>query len=251
MKISGLIIAFNEGKNIYNCVEAMLRVCEEVIVIDSYSDDNTVALAQKAGARVIQQAFLGDGPQRSFGLPFCKNNWILNLDADEFLEQDTYQFLKKGNWINQRYDAYNFRIINHLGKKRIKHSGWYPDYTCRFFNKESAKPSSSIVHQRIKAKNIKNTNYHVLHYGWASYAHIIAKKNQYTTWQAEQLFEQGKRVHFLSPITHGLTAFFKAYFLKKGILYGIEGLSFSLIQSFFSYIKYLKLLQMQHQTASS
>jgi SNF family Na+-dependent transporter len=107
------------------------------------------------------------------------------------------------------------------------------------------------VHQRIKAKNIKNTNYHILHYGWASYAHIITKKNQYTTWQAEQLFEQGKRVHFLSPITHGLTAFFKAYFLKKGILYGIEGLSFSLIQSFFSYIKYLKLLQMQHQTASS
>lgn len=251
MNISGLVIAFNEEKSIFSCVEAMLKLCEEVIVIDSFSSDNTVALAQKAGAKVIQQTFLGDGPQRAFGLPFCKNNWILNLDADEFLDEDTFKFLIEKEYVNQPYDAYNFRMINHLGKKRIVHSGWYPDYTCRFFNKETAQPSSSKVHQRIVAKNLKNTNLHVLHFGWQSYAHIIAKKNQYTTWQAEQLFEQCKKANVLSPVTHGLSAFFKAYILKKGILYGVEGLSFSLIQSFFSYTKYLKLLFLQNQTATS
>ncbi|MEX0997674.1 MAG: glycosyltransferase family 2 protein [Flavobacteriaceae bacterium] len=251
MNISGLIITFNEEKHIYDCVKAMLKICEEVIVIDSNSSDNTVALAKKAGARVYLQPFLGDGPQRKFGLQYCKNNWILNLDADEFLDADAFQFLEKRLFVDQPYDAYNFRMINHLGNKRIKHSGWYPDYTCRFFNKETAQPSNSKVHQRIEAKNLYNTNYHILHYGWESYAHIIAKKNQYTTWQAEQLYNHGKRAHAISPITHGITAFFKAYFLKKGIFYGIEGLSFSIIQSFFSYTKYIKLLHLQNQTATS
>ena len=106
MNISGLIITFNEEKNIKKCVEEMLIVCDEVIVIDSNSKDNTVEIASEAGAKVFSQAYLGDGPQRIFGLQYCKNEWILNLDADEYLDKDSIEFLKKGEFFNQANDAY-------------------------------------------------------------------------------------------------------------------------------------------------
>lgn len=245
MNISGLVITYNEERFIGKCIQELFKLCDEVIIIDSFSSDKTVEIAESFGAIVIKQEFLGDGPQRVFGLQFCKNDWILNLDADEFLCKDAYDFILSKQFVNDSYDSYNFRILNHLGKKLIKHSGWYPDATCRFFNKNTAQPSDSKVHQRIISKNLKQTNLHINHYGWDSYAGLIAKKNTYTTWQAEQMKDKNIKVNSLSPIVHGLTTFIKCYFFKRGIFNGIEGLTFSLIQSFFSYIKYVKVLELK------
>ena len=93
MNISGLVITFNEEKNIGKCIDALFKVCNEVIIVDSMSSDQTVAIAESKGAKVVSQSFLGDGPQRTHGLPFCKNDWILNLDADEFLDQAAEKFI--------------------------------------------------------------------------------------------------------------------------------------------------------------
>ena len=84
MAISGLVITYNEEKMIGKCIDALFQVCDEVIIVDSMSSDKTVEIAKAKGAVVISQSFLGDGPQRTHGLQFCKNDWILNLDADEF-----------------------------------------------------------------------------------------------------------------------------------------------------------------------
>ena len=93
MEISGLVITFNEEKNIGKCIDALLKVCDEVIVVDSFSKDRTVEIAKEKGAIVIQQSFLGDGPQRTHGLPYCKIDFILNVDADEFLDRDAEGFI--------------------------------------------------------------------------------------------------------------------------------------------------------------
>ena len=95
MAISGLVITFNEEKNIGKCIDALFKVCNEVIVVDSLSSDNTVKIAEEKGAKVISQKFLGDGPQRTHWLPYCTNDWILNLDADEFLDTDATEFILK------------------------------------------------------------------------------------------------------------------------------------------------------------
>lgn len=245
MAISGLVITFNEEKMIGKCIDALFKVCDEVIIVDSLSKDKTVEIAKEKGAIVISQAFLGDGPQRTHGLPYCKNDWILNLDADEFLDVDAEDFIIKGKYIQEEYDAFSFRVKNFLGDKLIDFAGWYPDNKVRFFNKKTAQPSPSIVHQKIITQNEKKVSVHILHYGWDSYDQIIAKKNQYSGWHAQQLFDQGKRVGFFKPILNGLVAFFRCYLLKKGIFNGIDGLSISLIQGFFSYMKYVKLLKLQ------
>lgn len=245
MKISGLIITFNEEKNIGKCIDALFKVCDEVIVVDSFSKDKTVEIAKEKGAIVIEQSFLGDGPQRSHGLPYCKNDWILNLDADEFLDKDAEDFILNKKYLEGDYDAFSFRVKNYLADKLIDFSGWYPDHKVRFFNKKTAHPSNSIVHQSIITQRYKKVPVHILHYGWESLEQIISKKNQYSTWHAQQLFDQGVRITFFKPFLNGTVAFVRCYFFKKGIFNGIDGMTIAMIQSFFSYMKYAKLLKLQ------
>lgn len=251
MGISGLVITFNEEKYIGKCIEGLQKVCDEVIIIDSNSTDNTVSIAESLGARVINQDFLGDGPQRIFGLQFCTNDWILNLDADEFLDTDCHAFFENKEYLNKPYDAYAFRIRNFLKYKEINFAEWYPDYSCRFFNKTTAGPSSHVVHQRVVATKMFMSKMHLLHYAWNDFRELIAKKNLYTEWQVEEFVKKGKKISSFTPILHGTTAFFKAYFLKKGIFHGVDGVTFSLIQSFFSYMKYAKFLEVQRNKNNS
>jgi len=247
MAISGLVITFNEEKNIGKCIDALFKVCDEVIIVDSLSKDRTVEIALEKGAKVISQAFLGDGPQRTHGLPHCKNDWILNLDADEFLDKDAEEFILKGKYIQDEYDAFSFRVKNFLGDKLIDFAGWYPDHKVRFFNKKTAHPSDSKVHQKIITQNEKKVAVHILHYGWDSFDQIVAKKNQYSTWHAQQLFDQGRRVTAFKPFVNGTIAFVRCYFFKKGFLNGIDGLTISMIQGFFSHMKYAKLIKLQKE----
>lgn len=247
MKISGLVITFNEEKNIGKCIDALFKVCDEVIIVDSLSKDKTVEIAKAKGAIVIDQSFLGDGPQRTHGLPYCKNDWILNLDADEFLDTDATEFILKEKYLQGGYDAFSFRVKNFLGDKLIDFSGWYPDHKVRFFNKTTAHPSDSKVHQKIITTNEKKVAVHILHYGWDSLDQIIAKKNQYSGWHAQQLYDQGKRVNAFKPVLNGLVSFIRCYFFKKGFLNGVDGLSIAGIQAFFSYMKYAKLIKLQNK----
>ncbi|MGL5111134.1 MAG: glycosyltransferase family 2 protein [Flavobacterium sp.] len=245
MNISGLVITFNEEKNIGKCIDALFLVCDEVLVVDSFSKDKTVEIAKQKGAIVVEQSYLGDGPQRTYGLPFCKNDWILNLDADEILDTDARDFILNKKYLEGNYDAFSFRVKNFLADKLIDFSGWYPDSKVRFFNKQTAHPSDSKVHQKIITQREKKVSVHILHYGWDSLAQIISKKNQYSSWHAQQLCEQGKRVNSFKPVLNGLVAFIRCYFFKKGVFNGIDGLSIALIQAFFSYVKYAKLIKLQ------
>jgi glycosyltransferase involved in cell wall biosynthesis len=249
MAISGLVITYNEENTIGKCIEALFKVCDEVIIVDSLSKDKTVEIAKEKGAIVVSQPFLGDGPQRTHGLPYCKNDWILNLDADEFLDTDAEYFILNGKYLVGDFDAFSFRVKNFLDEKLIDFAGWYPDHKVRFFNKQTAAPSESIVHQKIIATNEKRVAVHILHYGWQSLDQIISKKNQYSGWHAQQLFDQGKRINAFKPVLNGLVAFIRCYFFKKGFLNGLDGLSISIIQGFFSYMKYAKLIKIQKKNS--
>lgn len=245
MEISGLVIAYNEEKNIGKCIDALFRICDEVIVIDSLSADNTVKIAEEKGARVISQAFLGDGPQRIHGLQYCKNDWILNLDADEILAEDAENFILSGKYKNESFDVFTFRLYNYLGGKKIDFAGWYPDKTARFFNKKTASPSKDRVHQKVSGNHKAHLKVHIHHYAWDSFEQFISKKNLYSTWHAQQLYDQGKRISGFKPVLNGTVSFVRCYFFKKGFLNGLDGFTFSMMQASFSYMKYAKLIKLQ------
>lgn len=134
-----------------------------------------------------------------------------------------------------------------MGDKLIDFSGWYPDSKVRFFNKKTAKPSNDMAHQYIITSKKKKVDVHILHYGWANYAQIIAKKNQYSSYNAQELYDAGRRVSVFKPVLNGTVAFVRCYLFKKGILNGIDGLAMAGIQGFFSFMKYTKLIALQRK----
>lgn len=243
MNISGLVITLNEEKNIRGCVNSLFKICDEVIVIDSNSIDKTVAIAQNLGAKVYTQPFMGDGPQRSFGIKYCKNDWILNLDADERLDDDLIEQIQSLDCSHSFYDAYEFKRKNILHGKWIRVAGWYPNYVKRLFNKNKTDFSSVRIHTKITSKKFKRINGHIVHYSFENYEDMLKTLNKYSTWQAEILFRQHKKTSSLAPFVHFFVAFIKHYFIQLGFTAGIDGLTISILNALGSYFKYAKLLE--------
>jgi glycosyltransferase involved in cell wall biosynthesis len=246
MKISGLIITLNEEKNIEKCIRSMLLVCDDIVVVDSLSNDKTKEISENLGALVVSQKYLGDGPQRSYGLSYCKHKWVLNLDADERVDLDLAETIKSINLDDIKFNSYEFRRKNIFHNKWIKTSGWYPDYIRRLFDKTQVDFSPLWTHTRIQSNKVKKIkNGHVVHYTSENYQEIISITNQYSSRRAEEWYTNGKKVLIIEPFLHGITAFLKAYLIKRGFMGGIDGFNISLFKGLGSYLKYMKLYELQ------
>lgn len=117
LPISGLVITFNEEANIRDSILSLKTVCDDIVVVDSCFQDNTVEIAKSLGATVLIQPFLGDGPQCIFGLPHCQHPWVLNLDADERLEDDAIVAIKQLSLGQDGVDVYELRRNNYIGDR--------------------------------------------------------------------------------------------------------------------------------------
>lgn len=237
--ISGLVITFNEEKNIENCIKSLQCVCDDIVIVDSLSSDNTVALAKQLGATVVEQKFLGDGPQRSAGLPYCKHDWILNLDADERLEDDCIKVIKTLDFNKSTTDVYELRRHNYIGDKLTLYAGQYPDYVARLFNKKTANFSNKQTHTKVQGLCHKRLNAHITHYSYSDYADLFARQCKYATQTGRELGESSHPISPVSPVIHGTWSFFRHYFLKKGFLAGHLGLNISMAKSMGSFLKYV------------
>lgn len=243
--ISGLVITYNEATHIRACLESLLKVCDDVVVVDSLSTDGTADIAQEMGATVRAQPFLGYGPQKNFGLPFCRHVWVLSLDADERLDADAIADIRSLDLDNSAHDAYEFRRKNLFHGKWIKCTSWYPDHVRRLFNRDKARFSDLQCHEKVETGNSKQLASHIIHYSYRDYQHMLHKLNQYSSQYAEDNVDRKKPVSAWSPPLHGLFAFLKNYFLKRGFLCGFDGFTISLLNALGSYMKYAKLLEKQ------
>lgn len=249
-RISGLIITFNEEQNIRDCILSLYSVCDDVVVVDSCSTDKTVEIAQSLGATVLIQPFLGDGPQRIHGLPHCNHEWILNLDADERLEQDSIHAIQSLNLCENNVDVYEFKRNNFIGTHITHHAGQYPDYVARLFNKITANFSPVRAHTRVKGTKHKLLGCHIKHFSYKNWSDLFSRQCKYATWGAEELAKRGKKLSSLSPFTHGFWSFFRHYFLKCGYLAGLDGLTISVAKAIGAYLKYAHAIEIMRGVES-
>ena len=119
-KITGTIITLNNESLIKDCIFSLKEICDEIIVVDSLSDDATVAIAEELGARVYLQDFLGDGPQKILAASYSSNDWVFSLDADERLDNDSISYVKNLDLNSTDFKAFSFKRRNYCGKKWIK-----------------------------------------------------------------------------------------------------------------------------------
>jgi len=238
--LSVVLIAFNEGHHIAKCLKAAQEVADEILVIDSGSTDNTVEVCKAHGARVIVHPWSGYSAQKNFGNDQASFDWILSLDADEVLNERLIQSILK--WKRMPQSACFKRMTNYCGTF-IKHGGWYPDIKVRLFNKQETNWEGTI-HEVLRGLSKENTlllEGDCLHYSYYTVEQHYAQAEKFTTIQAEDLFQQGKKSPWYKRVFSPISKFIVDYFFRFGFLDGKAGFTVARISAYATHLKYKKI----------
>jgi glycosyltransferase involved in cell wall biosynthesis len=238
-RLSAILITKNEAANIVDCLSS-LAFCDEIVVVDSGSEDGTVSLARAKGARVSYKAWQGFGAQKAYALSLATGDWVLSIDADERVPQKLAEEIKAAI-VRGDADGYEIpRSSSFLGRT-IRHSGWSPDYVLRLFRRGRARFSEDIVHERVICDGrVVRLKEPLVHHPVRRLEDALARMDRYSTLTAEQIAASNRRVTFLSGIFHGWWAFLRAYIFRAGFLDGREGFLLAVAIAEGSYYRYMK-----------
>ncbi len=250
--LSVFIIAKNEADRILPAIEAVKYFADEILVIDSGSTDGTCELSLKAGAKVMFNEWKGYGQQKIFGEEQCKNKWILNIDADEILTKEVGEeiinLFESGQ--NQGFHGFRIKIVNKFFFEKKPHKWAYYYNQLRLYNKDFGGFKNSSIHDSVemKGENIKIGQLRniISHQSFRSFSHWIEKINYYSTMQAQDALKKNKKVSALKIIITPFLTFFKAYFIRRYFIYGLNGIIYSLI---FAFSRLTKLIKIRELTA--
>lgn len=240
--ITATIITLNEKKHIREIILNVQKICNEVIVVDSFSNDETCTIARELGAKVIEQKYLGDGGQKAYCEQFASNEWILSIDADERMEDEALVFLENFDYEDGKYDAYSFRRKSFIGTKFIKQ--WYPDRVVRLYNKSKCGYNTKGEHGKVETDNFKDLDIDMLHYSFENFGVLVSKADRFAVNLAKVRFAEGKRASWYDPFVHGFGAMFKGLIIKGGIFGGLHEWHVAFASSYNSYMKYVVMLEM-------
>ena len=246
-KLTVIILTKNEERNITSVVENSRQVSEDVLIIDSGSTDQTVALAEAKGARVVQHAWNNDfSEQRNFALEQTQAEWVLYLDADERLNPELAQAVQQAVAADED-KQYTIKRKSVAFGKEFNYGVLKPDRVARLFKREHVHWVNK-VHERPECQDkIENLPGYAQHYTYASWQLYFIKFNQYTSIWAENAYEKGKRTSLAAAFGHALGGFIQMAIFKKGILDGGMGLVLCCNHFTYTLMKYLKLLELQKQ----
>lgn len=246
IQISAVIITYNEEQNIARCIESLRKVVDEIVVVDSYSADQTTDIAKDMGAKVISYQFNGYGEQKNFALNQASYNWILSVDADEVISPELEKSLLTVKE-NPAQDAYKLNILTNYCGKWIKHCGWYPQPKVRLWDRTKGAMSIDKVHEEWhlhdKHAAVGHLKGDLLHYSYATISDHIRKIEQYSEIKARIDIEKGKKVSIIKLWFAPKLEFFIDYVLRRGFLDGYYGYLICRNSAFYSYVKYAKIRQ--------
>ncbi len=239
-KITAIIPTLNEEIHIEEAIKSV-SFADEIIVIDSFSKDGTVDLAEKYNAKIIKRKFDDFSSQKNFAINQAKHSWIYILDADERVTPEVEKEILQAVKDPKGFVGFYVRRTFYFCGKKLNYGGCQRDKVVRLFLKEYCK-YSGVVHETIIAKGklgfFKNK---IEHYSYKSYDHYISKMNHYGALRGRQFYEEGRKVNFYHILIKPPARFVIHYFIRLGILDGFPGYIFAKTQSYGVYTKYLKL----------
>jgi glycosyltransferase involved in cell wall biosynthesis len=253
-QISSALIVKNEEKHIRQCLDSV-KWTDEIVVIDGYSTDNTVQVCKEYTDKIYQRKFEGFNIERQELLSKCSNKWVLMVDADMIIPEETKnEILTKLNDNNlDRFAAYNFRTLNiYLGKK-IHHCGWFDPTFTRFFNKEKGGYDTRLryIDHFIPIGNIGIMGNYIIHYGSETITEHFKHINRYSTLNAYDLKIKNIKIKWYNIVYYFLIkpiiVFIYKYFYKLGFLDNFQGFAISTLSAVTYFVSYLKLYEMQKE----
>ena len=240
-RLSAVVITRDAARTISRCLSS-LAFADEILVVDSGSTDETVDLAQRNGARVLHQDWLGYGPQKQFAASQARYRWILSIDADERVSPELSASICSA-LVSPSFYSYEMPRRNRFMGRWLRHGEGYPDWSLRLFNRDRADWSADGIHEKVETVDqVGRLKGDLLHESEQGIADYLAKQNRYTTLQAERMHMSGKRCGMVQLLFSPLFRFLKFYVFRLGFLDGIPGLVHIAIGSFNSFSKYAKLI---------
>jgi len=244
--ICAVILTYNEEKYLSQCLQN-LSWADEVIVLDSFSDDQTLEIAKCHNAKIVTNEFENYGSQRQFGLDLSQSEWILFVDADEMVDESLAKEIKGviasdckevGWWIPRR---------NFFWGNEVKYSGWYPDYQLRLMRPEYAKyDTTQVVHEVVSLAGAEGyLEQPFIHYNYDSWQEFLKKQKRYSDFEAQRWLMEGKRVKWFTFILQPFRAFYRRYVTYEGYRDGFLGFKLSIAMVWFEMLVCKNLWKIQ------
>ena len=245
--VSAVVITLNEETNIQRCLES-LGFCAELLVVDSGSSDETVNLAERMGAKVLHQKWLGFGKQKQFSVTQAVHDWVLCLDADEWVSDQLAHSIKQLFRNHPGAKVYQFARRDYFLGRWLGHGG-YPEFSPRLFHRKHAHWSEDMVHETVITKEAAETcKGDLMHYTADSLGHSVSKRTKYGNMQVLDMFERGVRPSIVKLVFSPVIRFLKLYVLRQGFRDGVPGFVLALISSFFCFYKYAMLYELDSKS---
>jgi glycosyltransferase involved in cell wall biosynthesis len=241
--LSAVLITRNAAAVLEPCLES-LAFADEIVIIDSGSNDGTVEIAERHRARVVQKEWLGFGRQKQFAVEQARNDWVLCLDADERVSPELAASIQAA-LAAPVSPVYRMPRRNRFLGRWLAHGEGYPDWSPRLFNRMNARWSDDLVHEKVLFAVTPGTlQGDLMHDSADDLARYLDRQNRYTTLAARQAFERGRSAGIAHLLLSPVVRFFKFYVLRLGFLDGVPGLLHISIGCMNSYMKYAKLIEL-------
>jgi glycosyltransferase involved in cell wall biosynthesis len=253
IKLSVVIITYNEEKNIERCLSSVRDVADEVVVLDSFSKDKTEVICKRHHVKFFQHAFDGHIEQKNRAITYATNEYVLSLDADEALDEQLIESIRKVKADFQKDGYYMNRLTNYCGHW-VRHCGWYPDKKLRLFDRRKGAWTGTNPHDKYELfQGDKNTGHlkgDILHYSYYSLDDHYRQVEYFTTIASKAYYQKGKKAKAYKLFVNPVSKFISHYFINLGFLDGIAGYRISKISAYATWLKYKKLQDLYHQKAA-
>lgn len=249
MKISAVIIAYNDEPNMRACLES-ITWADEIVVVDSHSSDRTADIAKEYTSKVFQHDFCGFGRLRNESMEHATHDWIFSLDSDERATPEVEIEVRRLVTTTGAADAYFTPRKNFFLGRWIQHSGFYPDYRQpQLYRKRAMRYREDVVHEGFDVDGrIGYMTQPVLQYPFRNIDHYLAKMDRYSDLMAQRMLDQGRRFRAHQLVTHPFFTFFKMYVGRSGWRDGTPGLILAGLYGYYTFIKYAKFWDLTART---
>ena len=246
MNLSVIIITLNNARTLKQVLSAVENWANEVVIVDSGSKDDTLAIAKSFGCQTYHRSFDGFGTQKRYAVNQAKNDWVFIVDADEVVTEELKEEINITLNTNTEYQGYMIpNTLMFLGKM-MRYGREYKMPHLRLFNRTFGNYNDREVHEDVvlngKVATLKN---HVLHYSYADMAEFFQKINNYSSRGASELQKKGKKASLLKIVTKFPLTFITEYVIRLNILNGYRGFIWAFAQSVYATLKYIKLRELQ------
>ncbi len=244
-KISVLLPTFNSAPIIRDCLESVKWV-DEILVVDSFSTDDTLDICRQYGARIIQHEYIQSAKQKNWAIPQCAHEWVLQIDADETLEDAAREQIRQAiARAKPASQAFCLPRKNYVLGQWLIVENLYPDFQTRLFRRDFGRFEDKEVHAHVRVSGrVETLHCHILHHGMTCISQQLRNLDRYSRYQADEL-DKRKRFHWYQLFFRPIAVFAYYFIWKRGFMAGYRGLLIAVLNAQFDFWAHAKLWEMQ------